>query len=185
MTTALVCVADGSEEMEVVISVDVLRRAGIDVTLASVPTEQRAIVASRKVSLLADDTIGNCVNRDWDLVVLPGGMPGAENLAACEELQSLLVHQLASNKWLAAICAAPAVVLGRKNLLSGYRATCFPSFQQELAHQVRELSTERVVVDKNLVTSQGPGTAFEFALTLVELLLGTATRQALADAMVL
>lgn len=171
MARVLVPIADGSEEIEVVTIVDVLRRAKAEVTLASVMSN-REIVASRGVAIQADCLLGECLNTDWALIALPGGMPGAEHLHNSEPLVKLLAAQLRSGRWLGAICAAPAVVLGRHGLVGGYRATCHAGFRGELSSQVRGASDEAVVIDRNLITSQAPGTAMAFALQLVNCLYG-------------
>ena len=182
MTKVLVPIADGSEEMEAVITIDVLRRAGAEVIVASV-MEKPTVTASRKVMIQADTDINNCTGKAWDLIALPGGLPGAEHLSENAALLSLIKEQIQQDKWLAAICAAPAVVLGRNKLLEGYTATCHPGFQSELSCYAR-VSEDRVVKDRHLVTSQAPGTAMEFALTLVECLFGKEKREEVAAPMV-
>lgn len=186
--SALIAIADGSEEMEVVIVVDVLRRAGIKVTIASVNTGSTTVTAARGTTIVADTTIAHAANSRFDLIVLPGGMPGAANLGNSEELIEMLRRQAAADAWIAAICAAPAVVLQQHGFLhragKAVRATCHPSFHQQLGTQ-HCLSGERVVVDGNIVTSQAPGTAFEFALELIRLLCGDAKRDEVAGPLVL
>jgi protein deglycase len=163
----LVAVADGVEEIETVVPIDVLRRAGAEITVAAVASLN--IAASRGVNLVADKLIRECVDDKYDLIVVPGGAPGAENLRDCAELTALLKKQYAENRLYAAICAAPVVVLQHHGLLHGVaRATCHPALAKELYNNV----DERVVVDKNCITSQGPGTAMEFSLKLVDLLFG-------------
>lgn len=179
MVKVLVCIANGSEELEAVTVIDLLRRAQADVTVAAVGNDKR-VRASRGVVIEADSLMLNLAEQPWDLIVLPGGMPGAENLSNSDLLIKLVTQQIQANRWIAAICAAPAVVLGRHHLIKKSRATCFPSFQQELATQVKELSHDRVVIDHKLVTSQGPGTAMEFSLTLIELLFGHNKRNEIA-----
>lgn len=175
----LVPIADGSEEMEAVTIIDVLRRAGAQVTVASVG--ERQVTAAHGVMLVADTTISECEADSWDLVVLPGGIPGAQHLHASAPLQRILAAQNDANRFVGAICAAPAVVLQPQGLLSGRRATCHPAF----ADQIPSASPDdrRVVVDGHCVTSQGPGTAFEFALTLVEMLFDRARAQEVAAPM--
>ncbi|TVZ39943.1 4-methyl-5(b-hydroxyethyl)-thiazole monophosphate biosynthesis [Alteromonadaceae bacterium 2753L.S.0a.02] len=180
MVKVLVAVADGTEEMEAVTITDVLVRAGAQVCTASVMPQQLTITASRGIKLMADCLITDCA-AEWDLIALPGGMPGAEHLSNCAPLIELIRTQLAADKWLGAICAAPAVVLGRHQLISLKTATCYPGFQAELAEQVARISQERVVVDGKLVTSQGPGSATEFALTLVQCLFGSDKAQQVAE----
>jgi 4-methyl-5(b-hydroxyethyl)-thiazole monophosphate biosynthesis len=164
----LVAVADGSEETEAVTIIDTLRRAGAEVTVASV--NGRIVTASRGVRIEADCLIAECVKRTWDLVVLPGGMPGAERLRDSAELTAILKEQAGAGRAYAAICAAPAVVLDHHGLLKGRRATCYPSF----SFKEGAVSEERVVVDGNCATSRGPGTALEFSLRLAEMLAGRA-----------
>lgn len=177
---ALVPIADGSEEIESVAIIDVLRRAGAEVTVASVDGLQ--ITASRGVNLVADLLIGDCIGREYDLIALPGGKQGAEHLRDSPELVSLLRKQQAENRLYAAICASPAVVLEHHGLIVGRRATCHPGFAGALSN--RESISSRVVVDGNLVTSRGPGTAVEFALTLVELLFGEEKAREIAGPMI-
>ncbi|WKT60339.1 DJ-1/PfpI family protein [Microbulbifer thermotolerans] len=162
----LVPIADGSEEIEAVTIVDVLRRAKAEVTLASVMPERR-ITASRGVGIEADCLLQDCATGNWDMIAIPGGMPGAEHLHNSAPLIELITDQLKSGRWLGAICASPAVVLGRHGLISDYRATCHSAFRDELTGQVKETSNDAVVIDRNLITSQAPGTAMDFALSLV------------------
>ena len=164
----LVPVADGTEEIEAVTVVDVLVRAGASVTVASVG--ERQVTASRGVKLVADTGIADCVDEDWDLVALPGGIPGAEHLRDSSDLRRLLARHAAEGRLLAAICAAPAVVLEQQGLIGGRAATCHPAFVGHLSDP--SAAGARVVVDRALVTSQGPGTAMEWALQLVALLFG-------------
>lgn len=184
MARVLIPIADGTEEMEAVTVIDVLRRAQVEVCVASVMADRKEVVASRGVRLIADELLGDCIAQTWDMIVLPGGMPGASHLHDCSPLIQLLRDQVASGRWLAAICASPAVVLGRHQLIPHATATCFPSFQAELSEQTKSLSQERVVVDDKLITSQGPGTAVEFALALVEALSDKDKRAAIAKEMV-
>jgi 4-methyl-5(b-hydroxyethyl)-thiazole monophosphate biosynthesis len=177
----LVPVADGSEEIEAVTIIDVLRRAGADVTVASVDGLQ--ITASRGVKLVADCLIGDCRERDYDLVVLPGGMPGAEHLRDNEILKAILLRQNGAGLLLGAICAAPAVVLESHGLLRNRKATCHPG---HVRHLLDPSAADRpVVVDGNCVTSRGPGTAMAFALKLVEMLFGREKMKAVAAPMVI
>lgn len=186
MVHVLVAIADGSEEIEAVCVIDVLRRADINVTVANcMPTDTLLITASRGVKIQADCHIKDCVDQSFDLIVLPGGMPGAKHLYECLPLTGLLQKQGNNNQWRAAICAAPAVVLAQHGWLAGVKATAHPSFHDKLTGaQVNK--TAAVVIDQGhkLVTSQGPGTALDFALTLVEVLLGKEKAQSIAQPMV-
>lgn len=183
MTTVLVPIADGSEEIEAVTVIDVLRRAGITVTVASAMPNSQRIEAARGTHIVADQPLQQVLDQDWDMIVLPGGMPGAQHLSEHKGLVERLRKQLSEKKWVAAICAAPAVVLGRHNLIPRATATCFPGFQDELAKNVAEVSQHRVVIDENVVTSQGPGTSMAFALTLVEVLTNKEKAQDIAAAL--
>jgi 4-methyl-5(b-hydroxyethyl)-thiazole monophosphate biosynthesis len=174
---ALVVIADGTEELEAVTIIDVLRRAQAHVTVASVGSKQ--ITASRGVKIAADALISDCAGKTYDLIVLPGGMPGAEHLRDSSVLAQLLKAQAESASLYAAICASPAVVLKAHGLLDGKKATCYPSSMSELPNA----EDAKVVVDGNCITSQGPGTALEFALKLVELLFGPEKSQEVAKAM--
>ncbi|KAG2425524.1 hypothetical protein HYH02_015009 [Chlamydomonas schloesseri] len=167
--TVLVPIGNGTEEMEAVIIIDVLRRAGAKVTVASVEDSPQ-VVCSRSVRLVADKLIGDCASHTYDLIALPGGMPGAERLRDCAVLEALVRAQRDSGRLYAAICATPYVFLQAKGLLEGKVATAHPAFSDGLKDQSR--AVDRVVVDGNLTTSRGPGTAFEFALSLVKQMYG-------------
>jgi protein deglycase len=179
--TVLVPIAPGIEEIEAVTIVDVLRRAGAEVVVASVADLQ--VVASRGVKLTADKRIADCARQSFDLIALPGGMPGAEHLRDCDDLALLLHQQHKAGRLYAALCASPAVVLHYHGLLEGRQATCHPAFAEKLTGSTRASIESRVVVDQNCVTSRGPGTAMEFALKLVELLFGSAKANEIAAPM--
>lgn len=176
----LVPIADGSEEIEAVCIIDVLRRADAEVTVASVDDLQ--VTASRGVKLVADARITECVDRTYDLIALPGGMPGAEHLRDSPQLIEILKQQKRDGRFYGAICASPVVVLQHHNLLDGRKATSHPNFSDGL--EEREVTEFRVVVDGNCVTSRGPGTAIEFALKLVELLFGRKKASEVAGPMI-
>ena len=171
MTTVLLAIDDGCEEIEAVTCIDVLRRAGVEVCVASAKNDSLQITASRGVKIVADQGLLECVDHTWDMIVLPGGMPGAKNLSENAALITRLKRQLDQGKWVAAICAAPAVILGEHQLIEGATATCYPSFQNDFKDKIERLSQNSVVVDGNLITSQGPGTAMAFALKLVSVLM--------------
>lgn len=163
----LVPIADGTEELEAISIIDTLRRAGADVTVASV-AENLQVTASRGVRLVADKHVCDCIHDKYDLIALPGGMPGAEHLRDCGELIDLLRVQKNEGRLIGAICATPAVALAPHGLLDDRKATCYPGLENKLPHA----SSEPVVVDSKMVTSQGPGTALAFALELVNQLFG-------------
>ena len=184
---ALVPVAFGSEEMETVIVVDVLRRAGTRVTLAAIGGEgpnETTVTCSRGVRLEADARLEDVADERWDLIALPGGMPGAQNMAKDATLHRALERQMGERGALtAAMCASPGVVLAAKGLLHGLAATAHPGFVKNLPDAAS--ANARVVVDGDVITSRGPGTAIEFALALVEKLYGAAKAQEVAGPMVL
>ncbi len=173
----LVPIADGIEEIEAITIIDTLRRGNVGVTVASVG--QQAVTASRGVKLLADKLLNQCLDVLWDMIVLPGGMPGAEHLRDHPTLIEMLQRQRNENRYYGAICASPAVVLQTHGLLNGLRATCYPSMLDQLENAV----DERVVVDLPCITSQGPGTAMEFAIKLVEILAGEDMAEQVASGM--
>jgi protein deglycase len=176
----LVAVAEGSEELETVCIVDVLRRARANTILASVGKVE--VNGSKGIKLIADRQLSACMNETYDLVALPGGMPGAEHLRDSSELIEVLRRQRAEGRLYAAICAAPAVALYPHGLLEGRRATCHPNYAH-LPTNV-ELLDAAVVVDGNCITSRGAGTAVEFSLTLVEQLYGKEKAREVAKGMV-
>lgn len=162
----LVPIADGIEEIEASTIIDVLRRAGAEVTVASVG--QLQVTASRGMKLVADVLIADCTGQTYDLIALPGGMPGAEHLRDCQPLMDMLKQQKSAGRLYAAICATPAVALTPHGLIDDKRATCYPAMQEQLPKP----ASERVVVADTCITSQGPGTAMEFAVELVAQLFG-------------
>lgn len=166
----LVPIATGTEPIEAVVVIDVLRRAGADVTVASVEKELR-VDALHGVKLVADSLISDCSESVFDLITLPGGMPGAATLRDCGPLEGMMKKQAADGRLCAAICAAPAVALGSWGLLKGLKATCYPSFMDQLSTSAT-VTESRVEQDGKVVTSRGPGTAMEFSLVLVEQLYG-------------
>ncbi|HEY1028513.1 MAG TPA: DJ-1 family glyoxalase III [Pseudomonas sp.] len=177
---ALIAVADGSEDLECVTLIDVQRRADIEVLLASVE-DRRMITCARGTRLTADVMLLDVLAQDFDLIALPGGMPGAQRLADFEPLAERVRKQARAGELFAAICAAPAVALQQYGVLRQRRMTCYPSFSDRLSGC--SFVDEPVVVDGNCITSQGPGTALAFALTLVEQLVGRNTRNEVAKAM--
>lgn len=173
MARVLVPLAQGCEELEAVTIIDVLRRAGIEVTSASLDGE--TITASRGVLLVADTTLDAVLDQPFDMVVLPGGGPGSDRLQADERIISLLQATYARGDFTAAICAAPKV-LATAGLLSGRCATGYPGVLDAMALDDVTLVSETVVTDGRVITSQGPGTAMDFALDLVEKLVDSSTR---------
>ena len=175
MASVLVPLADGCEELEAVTVIDLLRRAGIEVVVAGL--EPGPVKASRGTVLLPDVELDEVLARDFDLVVLPGGLPGADHLDRDPRIQRLVRETAAKGRYVAAICAAPKV-LATAGLLSGRRATSFPGVLEALDLNDTTLTQNPVETDGRIVTSRGPGTAMDFALDLIEKLLGKAKRDA-------
>lgn len=174
---ALVPVSHGSESLETITLVNVLRRADVAVTIASI-ADTLTVEGTRGITLTADTHFADVAAQDFDLIALPGGEAGARALGACAPLIDKLNAQRRDHRWYAAICAAPALTLSPHGLLDGKQATCYPSFRDALLHFV----DRPVVVDGHCITSQGPATALAFALQLVEALCGSATRKRIAEA---
>ena len=176
MKKVAVLLADGCEEVEVVTVVDFLRRAGVQVFLASIG--ELSVTGSNQIVIQADIKIA-ALAEDLDGVIVPGGMPGSSNLAQSEAVIKLLQEMNSGNKLLAAICAAPALVFAGAGLLAGRKFTCYPGFEDSVTGA--DFCTERVVQDGNIITSRGPGTAAEFSIVLIEYLLGSKAAQSVKE----
>ncbi len=173
MARVLVPLAEGCEELEAVTIIDLLRRAGIEVVTAGV--EAGSVACSRGTVLVPDTTLDAVADETFDMVALPGGLPGATNLDADPRLQRLLSRQAEQGRWCAAICAAP-LVLANLGLLDGREATSFPGALDAGRHPKIRLSEQPVITDGKVVTSRGPGTAMDFALQLIKVLAGSERR---------
>lgn len=160
--------AEGFEEIEALCPIDMLRRAGIDVKSVSI-TDNKCVVGAHGIATVADITFDEVDISQVDMLILPGGMPGTKNLLAHSPLVSMLKVFGGAGGEIAAICAAP-MVLGRIGLLEGKRATCYPGFEGELAGAT--YTTDKVVVDQNVITAQGMGVAIEFSCAIIDKLLG-------------
>jgi 4-methyl-5(b-hydroxyethyl)-thiazole monophosphate biosynthesis len=171
----LVILADGFEEIEAITVIDVLRRANIAVTIAGLSGLE--VKGAHGITLRADKLLADS-GADFAAVVLPGGMPGVKNLAASGEVNSLIRKLFAAGKVIAAICAAPSVVLVPTGILKDKRVTGFPGMTESFEKSTR-YEEDKVVVDGQLITSRGPGTALLFALAIVEKLSGKETAEKL------
>ena len=180
MPKVLVPLAHGCEELEAVTVIDILRRAGIDVISAGLAPGP--VRASRGTVIIPDTALDAVLPQAFDMIVLPGGMPGSETLAKDERMLHLLRQMAAEGAYIAAICAAP-MALHAAGLLEGKRVTAFPGVLDRLPGQHHDTG-EAVVVDGRIITSRGPGTAMDFALTLVERLAGPAKRAEVAAGLV-
>lgn len=178
MPSALIPLAPGCEELEAVTIIDLLRRADFDVVTAGLL--EGPITASRRTVLVPDVLLVDVADHEFDLIALPGGMPGAQHLAESEVLAGMLARQNEREALIGAICAAPRV-LASLGLLAGRRATSFPGALDEFKDESFDIVDDSVVIDGHVVTSRGPGTAMDFALALIELLAGREKRQAVED----
>ncbi|XP_003741660.1 protein dj-1beta [Galendromus occidentalis] len=175
---ACVLLAHGSEEMEAVIVIDVLRRAGLKVTVAGVDGTE--LKCSRDIVIKADKSLEDARKEKFDVVVLPGGLKGSETFCANAKVGEMLKEQESSGRTIGAICAAP-MALAAHNIGKGKNVTIYPSMESKMeGYTCKE---DRVVVDGKLITSRGPGTAFDFACTLVRELLGAEKAQETAKPM--
>jgi 4-methyl-5(b-hydroxyethyl)-thiazole monophosphate biosynthesis len=174
MPTVLVPLAQGCEELEAVSITDLLTRAGVKVITAGL--DDQPVRASRGITFIPDVQISEVADQSFDMIVLPGGMPGADHLRDNATLQTLIKRHAADNKYLAAICAAPKV-LAHLGLLENKRVTSYPGALDAAALNNTQLQSTPIEMDGKIITSRGPGTAMDFALQLIELLVDKDTRQ--------
>lgn len=170
----LIPLAQGCEELEAVTVIDLLRRAGVTVVTAGL--DRGPVRASRGVVLVPDTDLDAALEQEYDMVVLPGGLPGADHLDRDPRVRALLRKMADSGRFTAAICAAPKV-LASAGLLAGKQATAYPGVLDATAPAGATLRSDAVVTDGKVITSRGPGTAMDFALTLIEQLVGRSTRE--------
>ncbi len=178
----LVPLAEGFEMVEALSIVDVFRRAGGNVHLASVEGSLE-VISSHQVTVIADMLIADCMDESYDLIALPGGIPGVNNLQKSELLKKLLEKQNSEDKLYGGICAAPAVVLEHHGLLEGKNATCHPGFVEKL--QSADHAGEAIVFHKNCVTGKGAGVSIDFSLELLGILMGEDKKREVAKGMAL
>lgn len=182
MPNVLVPLAQGCEELEAVTIIDILRRANITVVTAGL--DDKPVRASRGVVLIPDMTLDQALKQVFDMVVLPGGLPGADHLNNDSRIHKLLKTMQAQGKFTAAICASPKV-LAEAGLLANKTITHYPGAVEQAKFPTTQFSTDKPVVrDGTIVTSRGPGTAMDFALTLVETLVGQGIRDTVEAALV-
>lgn len=186
MANVLIPIAEGCEELEAVTIIDLLRRADIQVTTASLGDFQKEggsqvkpVTASRGVVLIPDTTLDEAMTHSFDMLVLPGGLPGADHLDNDPRIHSLLKKMAGEDKFTAAICAAPKVLASAK-LLEGKSATSYPGVIDQMNLGNTQVTQDSVVHDGKVITSRGPGTAMDFALTLIEVLAGKEKRDEVA-----
>lgn len=171
MKRVLVPLAEGFEELEAVTIIDVLRRGGLDVVVASLGDSP--VAGSHGIRIAADTPLGALAEQQFDMIAMPGGMPGADHLKKDGRIAEILQRLRAQGKPVAAICAAP-MVLAAAGVLDGRRATSYPGFLKDAERTT--VVDAAVVSDDGIITSRGPGTALDFALALVAELAGTAVR---------
>lgn len=169
---AAILLATGFEEVEALLPADFLRRAGIEVKLVSVENADM-VCGSHEINVQADVKLESILKDSFDVVICPGGVPGAENLGNNEQVVDFLRTKQSEGAIIAAICAAPACVLAKNGFLQTRSYTCNPGFTDMAEKMVGHAAkAERVVIDGSLVTSQAAGTSAEFTHTLIKLLLG-------------
>jgi len=183
---AVVLLADGFEDVEAITPIDYLQRAGIKVTTVSV--SENCSVTSRwgGIKLIADTTLAECRqqgSQNWDAVILPGGIPGATNLAASKDVNALLLEMADAGKLICAICASPVIVLAPLGLLAGKKFTCYPGLENNVKQG--EWSDDNTVIDGNIITSRSAGTSGHFAISIIKKLLGEDAAKKVIDAVLL
>jgi len=175
-----VFLADGFEEIEALTVVDLLRRCDLDVKMVGIGRE--AIRGSHGILVQSDMADKTCViDENVDMIVLPGGMPGTLNLEKAATVQMAIDYCVKNDKYVAAICAAPSI-LGHKGILEGQKAVCYPGFEPQLSGA--DVSEEKVCVSGKFITSRGAGTAIDFALKLIELLISRDRSEMLAASII-
>jgi protein deglycase len=167
----LVPLASGCEELEAVTIIDLLRRAGIEVVVAGL--DQGVVTASRGVRLVPDTTLDEALQQEYDMIALPGGLPGSDHLAADPRIIEAVQKMNESGRFVGAVCAAPKV-LARSGVLNGKTATAYPGVLQAEHHPM--ISGDAVTRDGRIITSRSAGTVMDFALELIEALNGAETR---------
>ncbi len=182
MAKVYVFLADGFEDVEALIPIDVLRRGGVEVVTIST-TLFPQVESAHGVNIEADLQFDQVDYSDADLLMLPGGMPGASNLFEHEGVREALLNQYKAGKKIAAICASPAVVLAPLGILDGKRATCYPGFEKALAEAGATYTADLVTVDGNITTGEGPAAAFPYAYELLSQLVDKDTSDQIAEGM--
>lgn len=180
MSKVYLFLAEGHEEVEALMVVDVCRRAGIDLQTVSI-TGNKAVTSSHKVTYMADHLFEEIECSDADMLILPGGMPGTLNLEAYEPLMKQVDSFAAAGKNVSAICAAPTV-LGRRGILNGKKACCYPGMEADL--KGADVVFDKVAVDGNIITARGLGCAIDFGLAIIEKLIDKETADKIATAVV-
>lgn len=172
-------IANGTEEVEALIPVDVLRRAGVDIVIVSA-TGDKVVTSAHGVNIVADALVEDVDVSDADLLMIPGGIPGAPNLCAHPIVRDMIQKQYEAGKLVSAICAGP-MIFGSLGIAKGKRCTCYPGCEGDIAEA--EYTAELVTVDGNVITGEGPAAAFPYAYTLCEILCGKEMAEQLKQGM--
>lgn len=178
MAGVLVFLAEGFEEIEALTVVDILRRAKIEVYTVSI-TDKNKVLSSHKIPVTADKLIDEIDFDSFDMIVLPGGLPGTTNLEACDRLMQAVDRYYSEGKRLGAICAAPSIYAHR-GMLRGVRACCNPAFEAHLLEGGAKLTQDRACTDGKFITSRAMGTAIDFALAILRSFKGEEVMNAMA-----
>lgn len=169
MKKAYIYLAEGYEEAEALVPCDMLRRAGVETLLVSV-TENPLVTGARGIKTVADCVIGDIDSSDADMIILPGGFPGFENLANCHAVMESVDFMIKNGRFVAAICGAPAAVLGKNGYLKDKRAVCYPGMEDDL--NCKRIHNGNVCQDGNIITAKSAAYALEFAFVLIQCLCG-------------
>lgn len=182
MKRSFIFLATGFEEIEAVATIDVLRRAGMEVTVVSI-SKDRVVTGAHGITVAADVVMAGADFSDADWLICPGGLPGAKHLADNEALTSLLKKHYSAGGRVAAICASPGMVLAPNGIVTGRQATAYPGFEEALKAGGATPTGTRVAVDGNVITGNGPSSTIPFALAIVKATLGEAKAKEVADGM--
>lgn len=180
MKKIVVFLAEGFEEIEAITVIDILRRAGLEVTTVSIEKNEH-VKGAHGITIIADKVFNKKEITDIEMIILPGGMPGTNNLNHHQELKNIILEYYKNKKYIAAICAAP-LILGQLGILNNKKAVCYPGYEKELKGAI--YSNEKVVIDNNIITSKGVGAAIDFSLKIVETLINKETATKLRQALV-
>lgn len=180
MSKIAIFFAEGYEEIEALAVVDVCRRLKLEIDMVSI-TEERAVTGAHGIPVGMDKVFGEIDCADYDMLVLPGGMPGTRNLEACAPLMEQIDAFYEKGKYIGAICAAPSI-FGHRGILKGRKACCYPGFESHL--EGAEVTASPVEIDENVVTSRGMGTAIEFGLAIGGLFVEKERVEALAQGII-
>lgn len=180
MKKAIILLANGFEEIEALTVVDLLRRADIEITTVSIESSLK-VKGRSNIIVEADKALADVILEPADMLILPGGA-GVHQLKKNQQVIDWILERHHNQQWLAAICAAPSVIFGQLGILKGFRATCYPTEQEGLIGAIR--LTDSVVVDRHIITSRGLGTSIDFALKIIEILVGKETSKQVSESIV-